>query len=125
MPKNRALVSADRAALLEPLIGSIWSGSDAATARGYYVGRMLALPAYRPEVISSLVHQRTGATEPTRWRTMEESTRPSAAQASPGLLTKVALDAIEACRQRNEARAAVDACIANALRIEDIVVDHR
>ena len=125
MPKDRALVSTDRAALLEPLVSSIWSGADAAAARGYYVGRMLALPAYRPEVIASLVHQRAGATESVAWRAMEQSTRPNAAQASPGLLTKVALDAIEACRQRNQARAEVDACIANALRLEDIVVEHR
>jgi hypothetical protein len=125
MPKGRALVSADRAALIEPLVSAIWSGPDAAAARGYYVGRMLALPAYRPEVIFSLVHQRAGATESIAWRVMEESTRPNAGQASPGLLTQIALDAIEACRQHNTARAEVDACIANALRLEDIVVEHR
>jgi hypothetical protein len=124
MPKNRALASTDRATLIEPLVGSMWSGPDATAARGYYVGRMLALPAYRPEVISSLVHQRAGATGPNPWRTMEESTRPSAAQGSPGLLTKTALDAIEACREHNTTRGDIDACIANALHIEDIVVDH-
>jgi hypothetical protein len=125
MPKDRALVSADRAALIDPLVRSLWSGADADAARRYYIDRMLALPAYRPEVIASLVHQRAGAAGTTAWRTLEQSTRPSAGQAGPGLLTKVALDAIEACRQRTEVRAEVDACIADALRIEDIVVDHR
>jgi hypothetical protein len=125
MPKNRALLPTDRAALIDPLVHSLWAGPDAEAARRYYIDRMLALPAYRPEVIVSLVHQRAGATAPSVWRTMEESTRPSAGQAGPGLLTKVALDAIEACRQRNESRAEVDACIESALRIEDIVVEHR
>lgn len=125
MPKDRALVSADRAALLDPLVGAMWAGPDAAAARSYYVGRMLALPAYRPEVILSLVHQRAGATESNAWRALETSIRPNAAQASPGLLTEVALAAIEACRQHNAERAAIDACIAAALRLEDIVVEHR
>lgn len=125
MPKGGALVDADRAAVIEPLIDSLWSGPDAAAARGYYLDRMRALPAYRPEVIFSLVHQRAGATAPIDWRAMELSTRPSAEQASPGLVTEVALDAIEACRQRGGSRSELDACIANALRVEDIAVDHR
>lgn len=129
MPKDRALIAADRSALLEPLIASIWSGGDAAAARGFYLGRMLALPAYRPEVVFSLVHQRAGSPlglpPANDWRMLESSTRPHLEQASPGLLTQVALEALEACRRNNTTRAEIDACIAGALRLDDIVIDRR
>jgi hypothetical protein len=125
MPKNRPLASPERAELIEPMIAAMWAGGDAVAARGYYVDRMLALPAYRPEVTWGLVHQRAGATEAIPWRAIEMSTRPSASQASPGFLTQTALDAIAACRQRHKDRAQIDACITGALHIEDIVVEQR
>lgn len=125
MPEKRPLPTADRAALIEPLIESAWSGQDAAAARDYYLGRMTSLSAYRPEVIFSLVKDRARAERSSDWRMMERSVRPDAVQASPGLITEVGLETIDACKQHNKTRAEIDACISATLRVEDIVVDHR
>lgn len=122
MPKDRPLASAERATAMAPLIGALWTGADAETARGYFVGRMRALPAYRPEVSFGLVHQRAAAAQPTAWRLMEQSTRPSASQANPGMLTGLALQAIMACRQQHAQRAEIDTCIAQALQLSDIAI---
>lgn len=124
MPKDAPFGSAERAAMLEPLIGAMWSGEDAKLASSYYVSRMRALTALRPEVTFSLVHQRSGATSGGDWRMMERSIRPEAIQASPGVITQTALEAVAACKKVSTARADVDKCIERSLRLEDVVVDH-
>jgi hypothetical protein len=125
MPKNDPLAVAERAAFVEPLLAGIWKGADASAARAYFLDRMTALPTYRPEVIFSLIHARAGMEGSTDWRIMERSIRSDAQQASPGLFTEVGLEAIESCKRGHHTRAEIDRCIENALRVEDIVVDHR
>ncbi len=124
MPKDGPLPPADRAALLEPLIVSAWSGPDAATARDYFVGRMVALSAYQPDVIFNLVHRHAGADGSKDWRMMERAIRPNMQQSTVGLFTVVGLEAIESCKEHNKTRADIDKCITASLRLEDIAIDN-
>lgn len=124
MPKDAPFGAVERAAILEPLIAAMWSGEDAKLASGYYVSRMRALTALRPDVTFTLVHQRSGATSGGDWRIMERSISPDALQASPGMITQSALESVAACKKMNIARAAIDTCIERSLRLEDLVVDH-
>src|SRR5438045_2276791 len=83
---------------------SLWSGDDAANARGYFAGGMVALPAFRPELVLDLVHS-SGT-----WRMLEPYARPDLQQVTPGLATISAVAAIEACHLHPAAQAEIDRC---------------
>jgi hypothetical protein len=125
MPRNDPLASAPRAELVESLIEATFPADQATVARDYYLGRMAALPAYRPEVIFSMIHQRAGAEGLGDWRMMERSTRTDVQPTTPGLVIGAGVEAIEACKQRHTNRAEIDACIAASLRLENLAVDRR
>jgi hypothetical protein len=120
MPKDDPLADAARNEFLEAFIAAIWSGADADAARTYYIGRNTTIPAYRPEVAFAMIHRTTGATTKPPWRMLENAVRPRLLQLAPGLLTVEGLAAIEACRERNTARADIDRCIASAMKLENL-----
>jgi hypothetical protein len=120
MPQGSSLAPAERAALLEAFIAAVWSGPDADAARTYFVDRMRALPAYRPEVILDLVHASAGRRGPAGWRMMENVARPNLMAVTPGMSAIAGLAAIEACREAHQARAERDRCIDEALRLDNL-----
>jgi hypothetical protein len=123
MPKNKPLVAAERAQVLESLIAATFAPDAVAAARDYYLGRMTALPAYRPEVIFSMIHQQAHAEGSGDWRMMESSTRSNNQEATPGIVIESGLEAIEACASHRTSRAEIDDRIATALRLENVAVD--
>jgi hypothetical protein len=120
MPKDTALSEPERVQFLDNFIGSIWVGADAAAARNYFVDRSVALPAYRPEVAFALIHHVAEATPPTGWRMMENSVRSDVQQVTRGLAAVTGLAAIEACREHHKARAEIDHCISEAMKLDNL-----
>ena len=126
MPKEHPLPAAEREAFLDAFIAATWTGDDATTARDFYVGRMTAAPAFRPEVIFSLVRQIAGAEKPApAWRMMENSVRSDHQQVTPGLIGVTGLAAIEACRAAHAQTADVHRCIDEAMQPEHLAIDRR
>lgn len=120
MPKNAPLSPAERRSFLEAFIPAAWSGADAAAARSYFADRMVALPAYRPEVVFDLVH--AGSDAKSRWRMLEAFVRSDLQQVTPGLISISGVAAIEGCRARHQGKpqAEIDRCIANAIRLANL-----
>ena len=120
MPKDQPLARSERRRLLEAFIAATWSGDDADAARAYFIDHSRALPAYRPELAFSLIHHIAGATQPPRWRMMENAVRSSFQQVSPGFVTVTSLAAIEACRQTHKTHAERSRCIADAVKLSNL-----
>src|SRR5262249_4533383 len=96
---------------------AVWSGADADAARGFFAGGMVALPAYRPEVVLDLVHASGSAAQP--WRMLEAFVRSDLQQVSPGLATISSVAAIQACdrSEKGKPQPEIDRCIMNAIRL--------
>ncbi|TMQ16992.1 MAG: hypothetical protein E6J90_23010 [Deltaproteobacteria bacterium] len=127
MPANRPLSPADRRGFLELFVAAAWSGSDAETARAYYVGRMAALPAYRPEVVLDLVARRAGAHGASPWRMLEPFVRSDLQQVTPGMIGAAAAAAIEACHGAGRAATPDELarCLDAALGVDALAIDPR
>jgi hypothetical protein len=127
MPRNRPLSPVDRRRFLELFVVATWSGPDAATARNYYVDRMEALPAYRPEVVLDLIAGRAGAHGPRPWRMLEPFVRSDLQQVTPGLIASAATVAIEACHDAGRAgtRDELARCLEEASGVEALAIDPR
>src|SRR4029077_1253444 len=104
MPKDQPLAEPERTRFIEVFIPSLWTGADAEAARGYFVDRSSAMPAYRPEVTFALIHDIAKAPGATSWRMMENAVRSNVQQLTPGLITVTGLEAIEACRATSKTR---------------------
>jgi hypothetical protein len=120
MPKNAALPLAERRSFVESFIPAMWRGADADVARSYFADGMVALPAYRPEVVLDLVH--AGGAAASRWRMLEAFVRSDLQQVTPGLAAISSVAAIEGCRAslQGKPQAEIDRCIANAIRIANL-----
>lgn len=119
MPKNAALPQAERRSFVDAFIPAVWSGADADAARSYFADGMVALPAYRPEVVLDLVHASGRAAPP--WRMLEAFVRSDLQQVTPGLAAISSVAAIEACHaEQGKSQAEIDRCIANAIRIANL-----
>lgn len=120
MPKNAALPPAERRSFVETFIPAVWSGADADAARSYFADGMVALPAYRPEVVLDLVHADRTTAPP--WRMLEAFVRSDLQQVTPGLAAISSVAAIEGCHAsvQGKPQAEIDRCIANAIRIANL-----
>jgi hypothetical protein len=120
MPKNAPLPLTERRKFVDSFVPAVWSGEDADAARAYFAGGMMALPAYRPEVVLDLVHAGGHGAPP--WRMLEASVRSDLHQVTPGLVTISSVAAIEACRasEKGKPQAEIDRCIANAIRLANL-----
>jgi hypothetical protein len=120
MPKSRALASASRRAFATPFIAALWTGDDAAIASRYFIGRMAALPAFRPELVLELAHGGQDA----RWRMFEQFVRSDLQQVTPGVATTAGVAAIEACEQAQKAngQAAIDRCIDESIHLSGMAI---
>jgi len=127
MPKNRPLAAVDRRRFLEAFVAATWSGDDAATARSYYVDRMEALPAYRPEVVLDLVAAKSRSRGTLPWRMLEAFVRPELQQVTPGLVATGSLAAIEGCRAagRNKSHDDLARCLSESIGIKMYAIDPR
>jgi hypothetical protein len=122
MPKDQPMHGPERSAFLDAFIGKMWAGADATEARRYYVDRFMSIAAYRPEVALALIHRIAKSTVAHNldWRMVENGQRSDSQQLSPGFIGVTALMAIEACRDAKKSRAEKDACIASALKLENL-----
>jgi hypothetical protein len=120
MPKNAALPPAERRSFVESFVPAVWSGADADAARSYFADGMVALPAYRPEVVFDLVHARGTAAPP--WRMLEAFVRSDLQQVTPGLTAISSVAAIEACHasEQGKPQVEIDRCIVNAIRLTNL-----
>lgn len=120
MPKDAPLPPAERRSFVEASIPVMWSGADADAARSYFADGMVALPAYRPEVMLELVH--AGSAAMSRWRMLEAFVRSDLQQVTPGLAAISSVEAIEGCRSslQGKPQAEIDRCISNAIRIANL-----
>ncbi len=127
MPKDRPLPPAERRRFLELFIAATWSGSDATTARSYYIDRMAALPAFRPEVMFDVVAGRAKGRGTLPWRMLESSVRSDLQQVTPGLIATSAAAAIEACRAagRTATHVELEHCLAETMGVETLAIDPR
>jgi hypothetical protein len=127
MPANRRLSPADRRRFLERFVAATFSGPDAETARTYYVGRMEALPAYRPEVMLDLIAQRARARGAAPWRMLESFVRSDLQQVTPGLVATSAIAAIEACHAAGRAASHDDLvrCLDDTVGGQTLAIDPR
>jgi hypothetical protein len=123
MPKDHPLGAAPRERFVEAFIAAAWSGADADAAREFYLGRMAGAASLRPEVIFSLMHQRSKSAAAPRWRMMENGVRSDHQQLTPGLIGIAGLAAIEQCRAAHGERAEIDHCIADLVRLQDMAID--
>ena len=120
MPKNAAMAPAERRRFVEAVVPAMWSGADAEAARSFFATGMVALPAYRPEVVLDLVHASGGAARP--WRMLEAFVRSDLQQVTPGLVTISSVAAIEACdrTEKGKPQSEIDRCIMNAIRLANV-----
>jgi hypothetical protein len=124
MPKDDPLDDNDRRDFIETFIPTLWSGADAVAARAYFVERMAALPAYRPEIIIDTTEARVGG-RGTPWRLLEQTGRPDRAQLTPGLVTIYGVATLEACRAAHTAPADVERCLEqNVLPLDLTIAPH-
>ena len=123
MPKDHPLDAAVRERFVDAFVAATWTGASSAAARAFYLGRMTGVANLRPEVIFSLIHQRTGAQHAPVWRMMENGVRSDHQQLTPGLIGIAGLAAIEQCRDAYAARADIDRCISDAVRLQDMAID--
>lgn len=117
MPKNAPLALPERRKFVDSFVPALWSGEDADAARTYFAGGMMALPAYRPEVVLDLVHAGGHAAPP--WRMLEPFVRSDLQQVTPGLAAISSVAAVEACdrSEHGKPQSEIDRCIANAIRL--------
>jgi hypothetical protein len=124
MPKDDPMDSVDRKQFLERFIPTLWTGADAARARAYLVDRMMALPAFRPEVMFDLIEQRVGK-RGGPWRTLEQDGRGADAQVTPGLVTIFGVATVEACRAAHSTREEIDRCLEAAVLPDTLAIKPR
>jgi hypothetical protein len=127
MPADRPLAPAARRRFLELFVAATWTGADADTARAYYVDRMEAVPAYRPEVVLDVVARRARGRGALPWRMLESFVRSDLQQVTPGVVAITATAAIEACRAagRTTTHAELVRCLEEAIGRDAMAIDPR
>jgi hypothetical protein len=125
MPRGRALDADARAALIRSAIQLLW-GDDAgalAAASSSFDGGNHALPIQRPEAVMHLIDLRGGrAAAPIRpgpGVTFGGTRRDL--ELTPGVAVQIARRALDVCKERGGAAAALPACLERAMRLETIV----
>jgi hypothetical protein len=123
MPKKHPLPLAQREQLLEAFIAATWTGAEAETARESFIGRMRGSPAFRPEVILSVVHQTASTAKTPSWRMIENAVHADHHQVTPGLIGITGLAAIEACRAAK--RTDMERCLSETVKLDNLAIDRR
>lgn len=119
MPKDAPLPPAEREQLTRMLIDVLWTTPQArAEAESYYIGQSRGLPAQQIDnalfMVEELAHGRGDIT----WGALERGIWTDQSTITPGFVTTLALDALNACRQaRAETGVALDACLQRALSL--------
>lgn len=118
MPKGKAQMSpADRERLVRELVAASWSEpSERAEAQLFYEGRMQPLRITNHEATMRIERWRVGQTKAAE--PVPETRDAEVNVLTPGILHKVASDALTLCKAKGGSSAEIDACLDRALAPE-------
>jgi hypothetical protein len=124
MPPDGSLQPEDRRAIVDALVGELWSDpAQRSAAAAYFNGRRRAFGVQRPQVLNRIIAALVGAKPPDGpFGALDRVVDSGQAQLTPGLAAAIGLEALRACKSTGTKTPEQElACLQKATAVDMLV----